>query len=147
RETAIDLRRLLRAAGHAADDEWGAEPLAEQCGADVDLVHRELGERVVDEVDLLEERRLAGILDLRRLAELEMRAFAVADRLSHRSPLRARSRPTAGRCRPPARRPARAPPGRPSPPARCRSRRPRRPTAWRPPRPAGPWRRDGRAPG
>src|SRR6059058_2232359 len=146
RQAAVDRRRLLGPAGHAADEERRAEPLAEQRGADVDLVDRQLGERVVDEVDLLEERRLAGVLDLRRLAELEVGALAVADRLSHSSPPRARWRPAAARCLPPARRSARVPPTRPRPRARCRSRPRRHPKASRPPPPAAPRPPDARAP-
>ncbi len=36
-------------------------PLADELGAEVDLVERELGERLVDEVDVLEERGLGEV--------------------------------------------------------------------------------------
>ena len=69
REVAVDLRRLGGAAGHPGDEQRRAQALAEELGRDVDLVDRELGQRVVDEVDLLEQRRLAGVLDGPLLAE------------------------------------------------------------------------------
>ena len=40
--------------------------LPRSVGRDVDLVDRQLRQRVVHQVDLLEERRLAGVLDLAR---------------------------------------------------------------------------------
>src|SRR5207244_1007258 len=107
----------------------------------------------------LEERRLARELDLLGLAQLEVRALAVADRLSQATPRararraprdtrpRPRSRPGAARCPPRA---TRRRPRRPAPPrsrARSRSLPRRRPRASPPrPPPARPSPRRGRDP-
>ena len=104
----------LGAAGHPGDEERRPQPLAEERRRRRRPRDRELRERVVHEVDLFEERRLAGVLHLALLAEIEVRALAIADRLSQRRPPARRWRRGAAGCRRPARR--RAPP-RPGPPS------------------------------
>src|SRR5207244_11569126 len=99
REIVVDRRGLLGAAGHAGDEQRSAQMAAEQAEGAVHLVDREIGERVVHEVDLLEQRRLARVLDRRSLAQLEVGALTLADALSQVRP-RASSARTAKARRP-----------------------------------------------
>src|SRR5688572_17589063 len=83
-EVAIDDRRFRGPARHPGDEERRAEPLADERHFEIDVVERELGKRVVHELDFFEERRLRGMLDVRTLAEVEVRALAPLDsRVSH----------------------------------------------------------------
>ncbi len=115
REVAVDLRRLGRATGHAGDDERRGEPAAAQLGREVDVVDGELRERLVDEVDVVEQRRRRRLGATRR-GDVEVIDLAARDRrLGHgavvphsgskpepRARARARARHVVGtRCCPP----------------------------------------------
>ena len=79
RQVAIDGRCLGGAAGHARDQEWRGEPLAEQLGRQVDLVDRELGECLMHEVNLVEQRAASG-LGATGSRDLEVIRLAARDR-------------------------------------------------------------------
>ena len=73
------LRRLGRAAGHAADDHRRLEPLAEQRRRQVDVVEVAIGQRVVHQRDFVEQGALVAEFDLARGAQGEMVALALLD--------------------------------------------------------------------
>src|SRR6185369_17881446 len=79
REIAVDAKRRTRPAGHAGDDERRGEAFSEPARRRVDLVEREIGERVVDELDLLQERRLLRGLDVFTKTEVEMRLLPLGN--------------------------------------------------------------------
>ena len=87
REIAIDRGGLGGAAGHAGDHERRGEALADELGRQVDVVERELGQRLVDELDVLEQRR-ARELGAPRGGDLEVVGLAPGDRAA-RLPRRA----------------------------------------------------------
>src|SRR5262249_57794987 len=120
---------------HGRDQQWRAEPLAEQRGGHVDLGKRQLGERVVHELDLLEQRGLAGVLHLRLLAQVEVRALALTNRLSQRSPRTPRSGPAGRGRRHPTKLLGPPPTATPTGGAWCRGRPDPRPSAIPPPPP------------
>ena len=78
REVTIDGRGLGRAARHARDHERRGEPLADELGGEIDLVERELGQRLVHEVHVLEQRGLREVRASRR-RDLEVVTLALRD--------------------------------------------------------------------
>ena len=56
-----------------------AQLLPQDDGRHIDLVEGQLGERVVDELDVFEERRLVVEADVALGAELDVVRFALAD--------------------------------------------------------------------
>ena len=70
---------LVGAAGHRGDDDRGIEALAEQLDAAVDRVGVHLGQRVVDQLHLLEEAGLLAEVDAVAGAEGEVVLLALRD--------------------------------------------------------------------
>jgi len=57
REISIDLRSFGGAAGHPGDHERRGEPLADQLGRQIDVVDGELRQGLMDQLNVLEQRR------------------------------------------------------------------------------------------
>ena len=79
RELAVDAPRLVRPAGHRRDDERRPQLLAEERHREVYVRERHVGQRVVDEAHLLEQRRARAEADVVLGAEGEVVGLAVAD--------------------------------------------------------------------
>src|SRR5262249_29013464 len=75
----VDRRSLGGAAGHPGDHERCGEPLADEVHREVDVVERELGQRLVHHVDMLEQRGPRRI-GATRGRDLEMVGLAPGDR-------------------------------------------------------------------
>ena len=78
RERAVHLARLGRAARHAGDHDRRLEPAPEQLHRGVDLVPRELRQRLVQQLHLGEQRR-ALRLDVALDAQLEVGELALPE--------------------------------------------------------------------
>jgi hypothetical protein len=76
-QVAIHGEGVVGAARHAGDQQRGAQPFAEELDLDVDLVQGQLRQRIVQQLDLFEERGAPAILDLLIGAEIEMRLLAL----------------------------------------------------------------------
>jgi hypothetical protein len=83
-ELAVDARGLVGPAGHRGDQEGSAQPLAEDRARRVDGVRIQVGQRVVDEPHLLEQRGLVPERDLVRGAQRQVVCFALPDRAHRR---------------------------------------------------------------
>ncbi len=91
-ELVVDPRRLVRAAGHRRDQERRTERLAEDGGRGVDRVGVQIGQRVVNEPHLLEERCLVAEGDLVGRTQREVVGFTLSNRAHCRGlPLRYRN--------------------------------------------------------
>jgi hypothetical protein len=78
-EASVDVAGLCGAAGHARDAQGDAQGLAREGGGEVELVEGELGEALVEEVDLIEEGGLEAILDVLAGAQVEVVHLALSD--------------------------------------------------------------------
>jgi hypothetical protein len=85
-KVAIHFCGALRAARHRGDHDGQAQRFAEQLHGGVDLVCVQVRQRLVNELDALEQGRRASEGHLVRGTEVEMVVFAALDFGAHRQP-------------------------------------------------------------